>query len=99
MTSEQFLKEIAQSRVIGIFRDIRVEPVLNIAKSLHTGGVRLMEITLNTKNALSKINKLHERYSDQMYIGAGTVLTIDDAKNASEAGASFLVTPHTDVDL
>lgn len=99
MNTHTFLDELERSRVIGIFRDIGIDSAIKMACALQRGGVKFMEITLNTPDALHKINTLHKRFGDDMYIGAGTVLTMAAAVEAIDAGATFLVTPHTDVEL
>lgn len=99
MKKDVLLDELERSRVIGIFRNIELDSVLRVAKALQRGGVTFTEITLNTTDALHKIKTLHEHYGHEMYIGAGTVLTMTAAAEAIEAGAAFLVTPHTNVEL
>jgi Entner-Doudoroff aldolase len=58
------------------------------------GGFRIVEVTLTTPNALDHVAALREQ--PDLVVGAGTVLTLDDAKNAVAAGAQFLVSPVTD---
>jgi 2-dehydro-3-deoxyphosphogluconate aldolase/(4S)-4-hydroxy-2-oxoglutarate aldolase len=58
-----------------------------------------MEITLNTPGALGMISRLQQSHGDRMYIGAGTVLDLDDVQNAIEAGAQYIVTPNMDEDV
>ncbi|WP_313631171.1 bifunctional 4-hydroxy-2-oxoglutarate aldolase/2-dehydro-3-deoxy-phosphogluconate aldolase [Enterococcus devriesei] len=53
-----------------------------------------VEMTLNTPNALEQIKELTMTYGDSIYIGAGTVRTMDDVKAATAAGAQFLLGPH-----
>jgi 2-dehydro-3-deoxyphosphogluconate aldolase/(4S)-4-hydroxy-2-oxoglutarate aldolase len=45
------------------------------------------------------ISALQESYGERMYIGAGTVIDLDDAKKAVQAGASYLVMPNVDVEV
>lgn len=58
------------------------------------GGFRIVEVTLTTPHALDHVAALRE--DPELVVGAGTVLTLDDAKNAVAAGAQFLVSPVTD---
>lgn len=60
------------------------------------GGFRIVEFTLTTPRAFELIKTFAEDFPD-MAVGAGTVLTPEDATRAAEAGASFLVSPVTDV--
>lgn len=69
-----------------------------LAKSLIAGGVPIAEITFRAKGAETAIKLIHEAYPD-MLVGAGTVLTKDQAESAINAGASFIVTPGFDADL
>jgi 2-dehydro-3-deoxyphosphogluconate aldolase/(4S)-4-hydroxy-2-oxoglutarate aldolase len=99
MNSEQGLKEIEQTRIIAIVRGVDEQHIESIAEALYHGGITVMEITLNTPGALSMIALLQRKLGEKMYIGAGTVLDIDDANKAIEAGAAFLVTPNTDEEV
>lgn len=58
-----------------------------------------MEVTLNTPGALRMISELQDKSGQRMFIGAGTVLDLEDAKKAVHAGASFLVTPNMDEEV
>jgi Entner-Doudoroff aldolase len=63
------------------------------------GGFRIVEVTMTTPNCLEHIADLCSRSKHDglnLTIGAGTVLTVDDAKQARAAGAQFLVSPVTD---
>ena len=69
-----------------------------IAEALLAGGVRILEITLNTTDALTGVRRLNERFPDDLLVGAGTVRTAADAQQARDAGAQFLVAPGLDLD-
>jgi 2-dehydro-3-deoxyphosphogluconate aldolase / (4S)-4-hydroxy-2-oxoglutarate aldolase len=86
--------------VIAIGRRLEVSSILQVAEALVAGGVRAFEVTLNSPDAVAAISALARRYSDgTLLVGAGTVLDVADATTAVEAGARFLVSPHTDVEL
>lgn len=99
MNCEQGLQQIKKTRLIAIARGVKREQIVPAAEALLQGGITVMEVTLNTPDALMMIQDLQERLGDRMYIGAGTVLDSDDAQEAVRAGASFLVTPNTDEDV
>ncbi len=61
-------------------------------KALHAGGIQAAEITFRTDTAGESIKRVSHELPD-ILVGAGTVLTIDQAKQAVEAGASFIVSP------
>jgi 2-dehydro-3-deoxyphosphogluconate aldolase/(4S)-4-hydroxy-2-oxoglutarate aldolase len=99
MNREQGLKEIERTRIIAIVRGVQEAHILSVADSLLKGGVTVMEVTLNTPGALNMISLLQDKWGEQMYIGAGTVLDLEDAKKAVLAGAAFLVTPNMDEEV
>ena len=69
-----------------------MEYVLPTAKAMIDGGLPIMEITLRTKHGLPAIKKINEEYPE-ILLGAGTVLKLEQAKAAVEAGAKFIVSP------
>ncbi len=88
---------IRAGRVIAIGRSLPPDRLAPIAEGLAAGGVCAFEITLNSPDALAAIAGLSGRFDpDELLIGAGTVLTVDAAAAAIDAGARFIVMPHTD---
>lgn len=91
---------ILTGHVIAIGRGLAPERILAIAAGLAAGGVRAFEITLNSPDALAAIERLAGRFPpDELLVGAGTVMTADAARAAIDAGARFIVMPHTDVEV
>ena len=68
------------------------------AKALLTGGVDVMEITFRTAAAADSIKAVSEGCPD-MLVGAGTVITLDQCKQALECGAKFIVSPGFDPEV
>jgi 2-dehydro-3-deoxyphosphogluconate aldolase/(4S)-4-hydroxy-2-oxoglutarate aldolase len=99
MNQQKGLKEINATRIIAIIRGVEDKHMSSVAKALYQGGLTVMEVTLNTPGALAIIKRLQEEFGETMYIGAGTVLDLEDAQNAVEAGAAFLVTPNIDEEV
>ncbi|WP_079908545.1 bifunctional 4-hydroxy-2-oxoglutarate aldolase/2-dehydro-3-deoxy-phosphogluconate aldolase [Paenibacillus sp. 32352] len=99
MLREEGLRLIEQTRIIAIVRGVEEGHIAGVAQALLDGGVKVMEVTLNTSGAESMIARLQEQFGDRMYIGAGTVLDREDAEKAFKAGASYLVTPNMDEDV
>jgi 2-dehydro-3-deoxyphosphogluconate aldolase/(4S)-4-hydroxy-2-oxoglutarate aldolase len=71
-----------------------VAQAVPVAEALVAGGVPVIELTLRTPVALSCIEQIATRVPD-ILVGAGTILTSDQAKDAVSAGAQFLVSPGT----
>lgn len=63
----------------------------DLARALVTGGTPVLEVTLRTEAALDAIRAMAS--VEGGHVGAGTVLTPDDAKRAKDAGATFAVSP------
>ena len=68
------------------------------AKALLAGGVDVMEITFRTAAAADSIKAVSESCPD-MLVGAGTVVTLDQCKQALECGAQFIVSPGLDPEV
>ena len=69
-----------------------------LAKALLDGGIPCIEVTFRTSAAEESIRRISKAYP-QMMCGAGTVLSIDQAQRAIDAGASFIVSPGLDEKL
>jgi 2-dehydro-3-deoxyphosphogluconate aldolase / (4S)-4-hydroxy-2-oxoglutarate aldolase len=84
--------------VIAILRRLPAPAVLPLARALLAGGVRVLELTVDSPDALSMISALRDQLPE-LTVGAGTVLDGATARHAVRAGAGFLVSPHTDREL
>lgn len=86
--------------VVAIARPLTADTAPRVADALVEGGVLAFEITLNdpVDAALRALESVATR-SPGLAIGAGTVLSIEAATRALDAGATFLVMPHTDPEL
>lgn len=93
---EELIRNIAANKVIAIVRGVQKEKMEPLFKALFDGGIRNIEITLNTEDALKSIEDMKKAFGSQMNIGAGTVLNENLAKEAINAGAQFLVSPNVD---
>lgn len=92
--------ESASERLLGVARKAPVIPVLvisdagrakGLAEALVAGGIYALEVTLRTPAALPAITAMAE--VPGAIVGAGTLLTPDDARRAQDAGATFGVSP------
>lgn len=69
----------------------QVKTVIEVLRDKHLQFA--LEITLNSPNAFTTIEKISKEFGELFYIGAGTVLTLEDANNAINAGAQFILSP------
>jgi len=79
--------------VVGILRGLSLADAELAVQAACEGGVRCIEVTMNTAGAAEQIRKLRERASAGVSIGAGTVRNMQELERAIEAGAEFIVTP------
>jgi len=96
----RLLNEIRTHRIIAILRGVPDEKILPVAKALWAGGIRLLEITFNQKsgedrNTLQAVHYVRSQMPDQLYVGAGTVMSPAQAEEAAKAGAQFILAPDT----
>ena len=79
--------------IIAVVRAQQPAQVLPLSEALLAGGVKAIEITMTTPNALAAIREAREKIGQRALIGVGTVLDADTCRAAIAAGAEFVVTP------
>jgi 2-dehydro-3-deoxyphosphogluconate aldolase / (4S)-4-hydroxy-2-oxoglutarate aldolase len=87
---------VLEQRVIPVARglDARSGPIL--AEALRAGGISSIEVTVEGEGGFDAIDAIA---GGAMVVGAGTILTVQQASRAVAAGARFLVMPHLDIEL
>ncbi len=96
MTTLSPLPHILEHKIVAIVRGARPDDLQAIARALLEGGVRTMEVTLNSPGALAAIESLSRALGDELLVGAGTVLDAETARAALLAGARFIISPTLD---
>jgi len=91
------LEEILKHKIVAILRRVRPDAVSGIAAALYAGGIRCLEITLNSPDAFSVLKSLTAKMGNHLLIGAGTVLDATEARQALHAGARFIISPTLDI--
>ena len=98
MSRKELLARVATDQIIGVVRENSAESAAAVAEAYAQNGIRILEVTLTTPDAMELISTLSQRYgSDGIVIAAGTVRSSNDAALARRAGAQIMVSPHTDV--
>ncbi|OLT39996.1 keto-deoxy-phosphogluconate aldolase [Saccharomonospora sp. CUA-673] len=90
MTTSSELLDLSPVMPVVVLDDADVAP--DVARALLAGGIGAIELTLRTPAALAAIENVATQVPD-IVVGAGTVITPDQARQAADAGAGFLVTP------
>ena len=84
------------AKVIAILRRMPPGAVDAIADALVAAGIRAIEITFGSERTTEAIQSVQRRFGDRALIGAGTVMSTQQAEEAIGAGAEFLLSPHFD---
>ena len=84
---------LRRAGVVAVLRAPSADAALLAVDALVAGGITGIEITYSTPEAVRAIGEIDRRYGGRVYLGAGTVLTADQAREAVTAGARFLVSP------
>jgi 2-dehydro-3-deoxyphosphogluconate aldolase/(4S)-4-hydroxy-2-oxoglutarate aldolase len=87
------LAALRAHRLLAIVRGSDPDAALTTVLTLVEEGVTLIEVSLSGRDALDVIARARAALGPDATLGAGTVLSSDDARAAQKAGATFLVTP------
>jgi len=91
------VERIERHQLMVAVRTDSPENAYKAAAACVDGGVKFIEITFSVPDADEVIGRLGD--DDRVSIGAGTVLTVRDARKAIKAGASYIVSPNFDEDV
>jgi len=102
MTTLQWVK---RSKIIAIVRGLSSECILRLSNALYEGGIDMIEVTFNQSNpetwkeTADAIHAIDTNMQGRMLAGAGTVVTEKQLRIAVNAGAKYIITPNTNVNL
>ncbi len=99
MKPEQTMGLIRETGIVAIVRGTSAATLSATANALKKGGIRAIEVTLNTPGALDMIKELVRLQGDDMLVGAGTVLDAETARAAVLAGARFILGPTLNLEV
>lgn len=86
---------MSHRHIIAILRGITNDEALPVCAALVDAGITLIEVPLNSPNALESISRAVKAFSGRAEIGAGTVLSVEDVRAVAAAGGTFIVSPDT----
>jgi 2-dehydro-3-deoxyphosphogalactonate aldolase len=100
MTAEQlFDTAFAECPLIAILRGVTPDECEAIGEALHQGGIRIIEVPLNSPDPLASIARLSRRFGDDVLVGAGTVLRAEQVLEVAQAGGRIIVSPSVNTDV
>lgn len=86
-------ERVEQLGAVAVVRLHSTEAAIRVADALHAGGVTALEITVTVPDAFSVIAAVSKRFGNDVCVGVGTVLDVDTAHGAVQAGAQYVVSP------
>jgi 2-dehydro-3-deoxyphosphogluconate aldolase/(4S)-4-hydroxy-2-oxoglutarate aldolase len=92
MFEESLVSRLEASGVLAVLILESVEAAVPVARALLAGGVDCVELTLRTPVAMEALRRIRKEVPE-MLVGAGTILTVEQVREAKAAGAAFGVAP------
>ena len=90
------LKRIGELGAMLVVRCETEEEAVNGIRAVVEGGFKAVEVTFTVPGAPGVIRRVKHELGDSVLLGAGTVLTAEEAEDAVDAGALYLIAPNTD---
>jgi len=85
--------------VVAILRGITPAEVLAVGHALKAGGIRIVEVPLNSPDPFESIERLAREFGEEILVGAGTVLTVADVDRVAAAGGRLMLAPNFDAEV
>ena len=96
------IEKVKNEKIIAIIRGISQDKILDTCKALYAGGVSMMEVTFNqssptgNEDTCNSIKAITEELGNEICVGAGTVMTVEQVELAVKAGAKYIISPNFD---
>ncbi|MEO0368250.1 MAG: 2-dehydro-3-deoxy-6-phosphogalactonate aldolase [Pseudomonadota bacterium] len=90
---------LAEMPVIAILRGVAPDEVIEIAEGIIAAGIKVIEVPLNSPDAVQSIKLLSDRLASKGIFGCGTCVTTAQADAVADAGGSIMVTPNVNTDV
>ena len=101
----KILTGIIRHKLIAIVRGIESSKMLKLIDALQQGCISCIEVTFDQtseqgiNNTIESLELLKSNFDQQITLGAGTVMSVEQVEMAKNAGASFILSPNTDIDV
>ena len=96
---EDFRRYLAECPLVAIIRGVTPNTVEAIGDAILSGGIRIIEVPLNSPEPLESVRRLAARIGDRALVGAGTVLDPEQVGAVAQAGGRLIVSPNTDTSV
>lgn len=92
----QYMNELP---LVAILRGITPQQSESVVEALYAAGFRIVEVPLNSPDALDSIERIAKQFGGDMLVGAGTVLKTGQVTQVKDRGGQLIVSPNTDVSV
>lgn len=100
MSAKELLhRYLDQCPLVAIIRGVTPDDAETIGDAIQEGGIRIVEVPLNSPDPLRSIELLARKFGDSMLVGAGTVLSVEQVRQVRDAGGRIIVSPDTNSDV
>ncbi len=100
MSAKELLKRyLDECPLIAIIRGVTPDDAEAIGNAIYEGGIRIIEVPLNSPDPLRSIKRLVARFGDRALVGAGTVLRPEQVQQVKDVGGRIIVSPDTNVEV
>ena len=98
MSAKELLhRYLDECPLVAIIRGVLPEEAEAIGEAIYEGGIRIIEVPMNSPEPLKSIELLATRFGERALVGAGTVVDPVDVARVRDAGGRLIVAPNTDV--
>ncbi|MBM4001835.1 MAG: bifunctional 4-hydroxy-2-oxoglutarate aldolase/2-dehydro-3-deoxy-phosphogluconate aldolase [Planctomycetes bacterium] len=99
MNKWEQLRRVTSTGIVAVIRAKSPDLLVDVAEALLAGGVDVMEVTFTVPGAVRVLEQVAARLGSRVLLGAGTVLDSETARIAMLAGAEFIVSPSTNLQV
>ena len=93
------VEPVSHRKLIAILRGVKPDEAAGMARALVDAGITMIEVPLNSPEPLKSIAAMKDEVGTTALIGAGTVLTPEDAERVKAAKGEFIVSPNCDIEV
>lgn len=103
--SQTVLEKICAGKIVAIVRGIPSTKIVKLAEAIEKGGINCIEVTFDqtgteiAKDTLVSIRAMKEALGDRVCVGAGTVMSAEQVRQAVGAGAEYIISPNVDEEV
>lgn len=93
MMMDDVIRRIGEIGIVPVVRAATSAEAIRAVEAIHLGGIPIVEITMTVPDAQTVIREVVREYAGRVLVGAGTVVSAEQAKRCLDSGAEFLVSP------